>query len=892
VDKAYELFCLANPLFYDSPTALPGDADPEEDIGFAIARGPAPEGWTRHYLDDWVVYLPEDVHLPAQGWKIHASACLDNAGRILAAVWDYCIPREIPFKFVRNLDLLLFSNGKYAHRGSSGKFITIYPPAEDQFEVILSELGAILEGEPGPYILSDLRWNEGPLYARYGGFTGGHYCIGANGAVEAAILDDSGQLVPDHRGPTFQIPAWVTIPEFLEPQLAARNSTKIDDLPYRIDEVIHFSNGGGLYRGTDKRTGEQVVLKEARPHAGLSVDRADAVTRLERERSTLARLAGLDVTPAVHDYFHAGGHHFLVLELVEGSPLTSLIAQRYPLTQPQLDEVTAAEYTAWAVDVCEQVERAVSRVHELGIAIGDVHPSNVLVTPDGDIRLIDFEVAADASEERGQALADPAFMPTDRRTGFAIDRYALACLRLFAFMPVTMLLGLGREKAAHLAEEIAKVFPVPHEFLASAVHEITGSQTLARGSTTRRRSRSLELDPTPDGWRRARDSMAKAITASATPKRDDRLFPGDVKQFSDSGGGINLAYGAAGVLYTLAVTGAARDPDHEEWLVRHATQPEPGTGLGFYDGLHGVAYALETLGHRADALKVLDIASSELEGKEEHFGLNLFSGLSGIALNLSHFAALTGDAALRDAAWRIADSVADRLGDEDAVPEISGGQYPYAGLLRGSAGPALLFLHLHAETGDPGLLDLAATALRQDLRRCMHRDEDGALEVNEGWRTMPYLCDGSVGIGLALDEYLARREDDAFAQASADARKAAAAQFYIEPGLFYGRAGMILYLSRQYAPGAARDDDLVAAQIRRLAWHAMTYEGQLAFPGEQLLRLSMDLASGTAGILLAVGAALHDERVQLPFFAPLQVSEMPPSDFAPDDQLSLVGGRR
>ena len=49
----------------------------------------------------------------------------------------------------------------------------------------------------------------------------------------------------------------------------------------------------------------------------------------------------------------------------------------------------------------------------------------------------------------------------------------------------------------------------------------------------------------------------------------------------------------------------------------------------------------------------------------------------------------------------------------------------------------------------------------------------------------------------------------------------------------------------------------------------MTYEGHLAFPGEQLLRLSMDLATGTAGVLLALGAALHDEPVHLPFLAPL-----------------------
>ncbi|MDQ4112929.1 MAG: hypothetical protein M3306_17830, partial [Actinomycetota bacterium] len=49
---------------------------------------------------------------------------------------------------------------------------------------------------------------------------------------------------------------------------------------------------------------------------------------------------------------------------------------------------------------------------------------------------------------------------------------------------------------------------------------------------------------------------------------------------------------------------------------------------------------------------------------------------------------------------------------------------------------------------------------------------------------------------------------------------------------------------------------------------ALPYGGGLAFPGNQLLRLSMDLGSGTAGVLLALGAAFHDEPVHLPFLGP------------------------
>src|SRR6185312_8898737 len=209
---------------------------------------------------------------------------------------------------------------KYAHRGSSGKFITIYPADEEQLETVLNELGDALNGSQGAYILSDLRWGKGPLYVRYGGFAERH-CVSETGALVLAIEDPSGKLVPDRREKTFRVPDWVSMPAFLEPHLAARNSVKVDVLPYRIERALHFSNGGGLYAGRDVQTDAQVVLKEARPYAGLDVDGTDAVTRLRREQEILERLAGLDVVPAVHGSFTLGEHHFLAMEFVDAKPL-------------------------------------------------------------------------------------------------------------------------------------------------------------------------------------------------------------------------------------------------------------------------------------------------------------------------------------------------------------------------------------------------------------------------------------------------------------------------------------------------------------------------------------------------------------------------------------------
>ena len=104
-------------------------------------------------------------------------------------------PREISFKFLPGRLAVLMRNAKYAPRGASGKVVTIYPQDEAACERILAELDAILDGAPGPYILSDLRYGAGPLYVRYGGFTERH-CLGPRGEMVPAIEDPAGTLCP------------------------------------------------------------------------------------------------------------------------------------------------------------------------------------------------------------------------------------------------------------------------------------------------------------------------------------------------------------------------------------------------------------------------------------------------------------------------------------------------------------------------------------------------------------------------------------------------------------------------------------------------------------------------------------------------------------------------
>lgn len=346
----------------------------------------------------------------------------------------------------------------------------------------------------------------------------------------------------------------------------------------------------------------------------------------------------------------------------------------------------------------------------------------------------------------------------------------------------------------------------------------------------------------PFSWQQARTSITRAILASAMPACGDRLFPcgpDGSGRGPGLGSGLGLAYGAAGVLYALHMTGAGRFPEHEQWLIDRARGRGEDPGVGFYDGLHGIAHTLALLGRFEEALELVDIAAAR---RRESLGVDLYAGLAGIALNQAYLCDL-------QEALCTAEIVAERLSRE--VPDREGDAGLDAGLMYGPSGPALLFVRMFERTGDTQWLDQAERALRLDLRRCAY----------------PCLGRGGVGVLWVLGEFLHYRPDPELAAARGRLDRAVRSHCFDRPGLFAGRAGIIAYLCRERAGGWGREDPDTARQLVALSAQAIlagpVIERETA--GEAMPHLSTDLATGMAGVLLAAGAALHDEPVGLPF---------------------------
>ncbi|WP_157855856.1 class III lanthionine synthetase LanKC [Streptomyces aureocirculatus] len=921
----WSIYTLTDPVFFETP-ARSVTAEHLVPAGFA----PLPDGWRHTAARVWDMYRPGPAAEADQGWKIHVSATYDNAAQVLDIVADHCLRDRVAFKHLRSRALLDAMNSKYAPRPAGGKIIAVYPRDEDAFERCAHALDRSLAGSAGPYILTDCRWGEGPVHFRYGAFRE-RWCWTDDGGRVLARAGADGRLVPDRRRPAFELPEGVPVPEFLRPHID-RRAAPSGDFGYEVRQALHFSNAGGVYAAVCRDDGRRVVLKEARPHTGRDGTGRDATARLAHEKDVLDRLAAVPGVPRAHELFDFGGHGMLAMEHLDGVPLQRWMVRHHPLINWAAHTPDGLrDYARRAEALHAEVAALVRRVHAAGFVYGDVHPGNVLVAEgafEGDdieayvgaygagaapkVRLVDFEMAFPIAEDTRPTLGYPGFTAR-RKTGTAVDEHALTVLRLWLYLPLVTLLGMCPDKAGQLAAVAARLFPLPGDFVTSVTaslaepSETSASSTSSASSASSASSTSsasskrravgavadvpLDIDPAdPAAWAAVRASMARAVHATATPDRDDRLFPGDPRQFNEAPGAF--AHGAAGVLWALSVAGGERDATYEEWLLRAARAEH--VRPGFYDGAHGVAHVLDHLGHH-DAAK--DLVDRVRAGVEEATDVSLYGGLAGVGLNLLHFAAGDpGHAWLKDArelAARVTAALDD--GRPHGIDRARAAAGTQGGLLRGWSGVGLFLLRMYEATGEGAYVRHALRAVHRDLDLCVLRAE-GALHVDGGFRSLPYLDVGSVGIGIVADLLCDHSDDARLRDALPGLALATHSPLTVDGQLFNGRAGLLsaAHALRRHLPMAVTDGEPgavdpvparlavapVPEHLRALHWHALAHRGQVAFPGQGGLRLSMDLATGNAGVLAALSYVTADGPPPLPFLG-RAVAERPPGGAVP-----------
>lgn len=837
MDLRYVAFTRADSHFYDRIRTVTRP-DAPTDQHFKPAKSVDWSLWRRGpQSGPWNYFQPPDSVLPEQGWKIHCSATQANAQELLDTVSAYCGHNLVPFKFLRTAADLMFSNSKQANRTSSGKFITIYPADSVATQRVITELDELVTAADGPYILSDVRWNRGPLYLRYGAYLPMHTNDSFGDRVPAIRRPD-GSLEPDLRGTSFRTPDWVQIPDFVRAQQDKLKSR--DAFPYSITEALHFSNSGGIYSALDD-AGINLVIKEGRPFTAPDANGRYAIDRIRNEYDTLTHLADNPYSPSALNLFEREGHHFLVTERAPGAPLNQEIALRYPLIRADQTLSSRTEYRTWALGIAQQLTTAVESFHNAGIVHADLHPGNVMCSPSG-IRIIDFEMAHSIDEQPPRSTGAPGYTAPQQLTGIEADRYSLGCIELGLFVPLTTLLPLDRNKIPELIGYAVSRFDLPRAFCASLYSMLDAQPPEPEDHPHRWDTSSRETLQRMDARLRC------GILTTLDLSRADRLFPGDIAQFEVNGYGI--AHGSCGNLLAddLPTDTLETVLEWTEHQVDSDTQPR----FGFFDGLAGAVHTFRQLGRHSTADRWVEtLRGVPLDALDS----SLFGGLSGIGCLLLEESESCPAASSTLAL--VTETLRDRLPAARAHVRFTDGTSwattGHGGLMRGPSGQALFWTRHYERTGDPRSLEHARQLVDIDLS-VMQMCPDGSMQLREERRTMPYLGSGSVGVGLVLLQLLRHVDEPRYASALLAISRAAAVEFTAQAGLLNGRAGLILFLGElSKSPYAGADcEQTLAQQLQLLGLHSLNHAGGLHFPGEQNLRLSTDWATGSAGILASL----------------------------------------
>jgi dienelactone hydrolase len=302
-------------------------------------------------------------------------------------------------------------------------------------------------------------------------------------------------------------------------------SSSISGITVGHFEVLDLVGAGGfgeVYRARDTRLGRMVAIKVLPAAFALDAERRE---RFHREALAASALNHPNIC-TVYELFESGEKTFIVMELVEGRTLHAALAS---------GPLPAAE----AVPIALQIADALAEAHRAGILHRDVKSGNIVVTPRGQVKVLDFGLAKRIGPETGSGDSTPqaltrsgttlgtlSYMSPEQLLGKAVDRRS----DLFSFGVVLFEMVTGRlpfEGSTAIAVADAILHAEPRDFGGRPVPEAL--RAIIR--------RLLEKDP-ERRFANAEDVHAalKTLQASLAPAR-----PGGLSRSTRIAVGVALA---------------------------------------------------------------------------------------------------------------------------------------------------------------------------------------------------------------------------------------------------------------------------------------------------------------------------------------------------------------
>ena len=179
---------------------------------------------------------------------------------------------------------------------------------------------------------------------------------------------------------------------------------------YEILDVIGSGGMGIVYRALDLELSEPVAIKTLRREY---VADTSALARFKSELRLARRISHRNVV-RTHDLGEANGMYFITMEYIEGTSVKALIAERGRLP------VHAT------LPIAKQLCRALEVAHEQGIIHRDIKPHNMVLAPDGVLKVMDFGIArllgrTKGVTQTGMVVGTPEYMAPEQLLGEDVD---------------------------------------------------------------------------------------------------------------------------------------------------------------------------------------------------------------------------------------------------------------------------------------------------------------------------------------------------------------------------------------------------------------------------------------------------------------------------------------
>jgi serine/threonine-protein kinase len=264
---------------------------------------------------------------------------------------------------------------------------------------------------------------------------------------------------------------------------------------YRLDHELGSGGMGEVFAATDLILHRRVAVK--RLH-GIATADSPETARLYREAQALARVNDPRVV-AVFDVPEQDGHPCIVMELIEAPTLRSVLHDEGSLPPSR------------AVGIAVGVAGGLAAAHANGVVHRDVKPSNIFVTPSGQVKLADFGIARLASAatltSAGEVLGSPTYLAPERvQAGGAdprSDLYSLGCV-LFQMLVGRPpfegddVMGVTYQHLHAPPERVDELDPTVPPALGALVDRLLAKDPADRPSTAddlARELRAIDLDP-------------------------------------------------------------------------------------------------------------------------------------------------------------------------------------------------------------------------------------------------------------------------------------------------------------------------------------------------------------------------------------------------------------